>query len=74
MPSGYRALDANGMVLAHVYGQPDSAIAVSDTRLTNDEARRVSKLISGFPNWSSWREIGIRPGAGASRRHFASSR
>jgi hypothetical protein len=30
---------ANGVVLAHVCGQPDGAIAVSDTRLTNDEAR-----------------------------------
>ena len=26
-------------VLAHVYGQPDSAIAFSDNRLTNDETR-----------------------------------
>ena len=31
MPSGYRVIDANGVVLAHVYGQPDGAIAVSDT-------------------------------------------
>jgi hypothetical protein len=23
MPSGYRVIDANGVVLAHVYGQPD---------------------------------------------------
>jgi hypothetical protein len=38
MPSGYRVIDANGIVLAHVYGQPDGAIAVSDRRLTNDEA------------------------------------
>ena len=32
-----------------VYGQPDGAIAVSDTRLTDDEARRMSKLISRLP-------------------------
>ena len=38
IPSGYRVIDANGVVLAHVYGQPDGAIATSDTRLTNDEA------------------------------------
>jgi hypothetical protein len=38
----------NGIVLAHVYEQPDGAIAVSDTRLTYDEARRISKLISRF--------------------------
>ena len=44
IPSGYRVLDANGFVLPHVYGQPDGAIAASDTRLTNDEARRISKL------------------------------
>jgi hypothetical protein len=37
------------MVLANVYGQPDGAIAVSDSRLTNDEARQVSKLISRLP-------------------------
>src|SRR6185436_14129777 len=40
MPNGYRVLDANGIVLAHVYGQPDGAVAVSDTRLANDEAPR----------------------------------
>jgi hypothetical protein len=49
MPSGYRVLDANGIVLAHVYGQSDGAIAVPDSRLTNDEARRISKLISRLP-------------------------
>jgi hypothetical protein len=31
------------------YGQPDGEIAVSDTRLTNDEARRISKLITRLP-------------------------
>jgi hypothetical protein len=46
MPSEYRVIDANRSVLAHVYGQPDGSIAHSDTRLTNDEARRISKLIS----------------------------
>jgi hypothetical protein len=46
IPRGYRVLDANGIVLAHVYGQPDGAIADSDTRLTNDEARRISKLLA----------------------------
>ena len=45
MPSGYRVIDANGVVLAHVYAGPDGAIAASDTRLTKDEARRISKLI-----------------------------
>jgi hypothetical protein len=49
IPSGYRVIDANGIVLAHVYGQPNGAIAVSDSRLTNDEARRISKLITRLP-------------------------
>jgi hypothetical protein len=46
MPSGYRIIDGNGIVLAYVYGQPDGAIAVSEARLTDDEARRISRLIS----------------------------
>jgi hypothetical protein len=25
MPSGYRVLDSNGIILAHVYGQPSSS-------------------------------------------------
>jgi hypothetical protein len=49
MPSGYRVVDANGVVLAYVYGQPDGSIAHSDTRLTSDEARRISKLIARLP-------------------------
>jgi hypothetical protein len=49
MPSGYWVMDANGKVLARIYGQPDGAIAVADTRLTNDEARGISKLISRLP-------------------------
>jgi hypothetical protein len=49
IPTGYWVIDGNGVVLAHLYGQPDGAIAVSNTRLTNDEARRVSKLIARLP-------------------------
>jgi hypothetical protein len=49
IPSGFRVLDANGIVLAHVYGQPDGALAISGIRLTSDEARRISKLISRLP-------------------------
>jgi hypothetical protein len=49
MPSGYRVIDANGVVAAHVYGQPDGAMAVSEIRLTSDEARRISKLIARLP-------------------------
>ena len=46
-------MDANGVCLAHVYGQPSGAIAVSDNRLTNNEAQCISKLISRLPSW--WR-------------------
>jgi hypothetical protein len=46
---GYKVIDVNGIVLAHVHGQPDGAVAFSDTRLTQDEARRISKLISRLP-------------------------
>jgi hypothetical protein len=49
IPGGYRVIEANGIVMAHVYGQPDGAIGVSNTRLSNDEARRISKLISRLP-------------------------
>jgi hypothetical protein len=33
IPGGYRVIDANGLALAHVYGEPASAIAAR-TRLT----------------------------------------
>jgi hypothetical protein len=49
MPSGYRVIDANGVVLAHVYDRDDGAVATSDTTMTNDEARRISKLIARLP-------------------------
>jgi hypothetical protein len=32
--------------LAHVYGEPPNAVATSSNRLTNDEARRITKLIA----------------------------
>jgi hypothetical protein len=31
IPGGYRVIDANGLALAHVYGQPPDAVAFSDT-------------------------------------------
>jgi hypothetical protein len=46
IPGGYKVIDASGIVLAQVYGQPHGAIALSDSRLSNDEARRISNLIS----------------------------
>src|SRR5262245_53389612 len=49
IPGGYRVIDANGVALSHVYGQPPDAVAFSDMRLTDDEARRISKRIARLP-------------------------
>jgi hypothetical protein len=64
----------NGVVLAHVYGKPDSAIAGSDKRLTNDEARRISQLISRIPELVELERDRNQGGAVASRSRCASSR
>ena len=48
----------------------DGAIAVSDSRLTHDEARRISKLISHFPELVELQRE--RKGAGRSRAKFFS--
>ena len=42
-------IDANGLALAHVYGQPPKAVALSDKRLTDDEAQRIARLIVRLP-------------------------
>ena len=49
IPGGYRVIDANGLALAHVYGQPPAAIAFSDQRLTDDEAEKIAQLIVRLP-------------------------
>jgi len=49
IPGGYRVIDANGLALAHVYGEPPNAFATSPNRLTSDEAHRISKLIARLP-------------------------
>jgi len=49
IPGGYRVVDATGLALAHVYGQPPNAIAISDKRLTDDEAEKLSRLIARLP-------------------------
>src|SRR6478736_4387265 len=49
IPGGYRVMDANGLVLAQVYGEPPNAVATSPSRLTDDEARRISKLVARLP-------------------------
>jgi hypothetical protein len=45
IPGGYRVIDANGLALAHVYGQTPDAVAFSDKRLTDDEARRILLIV-----------------------------
>ena len=42
-------IDANGLALAHVYGKPPNTVATSPNRLTEDEARRITKLIARLP-------------------------
>jgi hypothetical protein len=42
-------MDAAGLALAHVYGQPPDAIAFSDKRLTADEAEKLARLIVRLP-------------------------
>jgi hypothetical protein len=46
---GYRVIDANRLALAHVYGEPQNAIAISDKRLTNNEAEKIARLIARLP-------------------------
>ena len=50
IPGGYRVIDANGLALAHVYGQPLDAVAFSDQRLTDDEAEKIARLIVRLPD------------------------
>jgi hypothetical protein len=49
IPGGYRVIDANGLALAHVYGEPPNAIAISDKRLTNNEGEKIARLIARLP-------------------------
>jgi hypothetical protein len=49
IPGGYRVIDANDLPLAHVYGEPANAIAISDKRLTNNEAEKIARLIVRLP-------------------------
>ena len=49
IPGGYRVIDANGLALAHVYGEPQNAVAISDKRLTDDEAEKLARLIARLP-------------------------
>jgi hypothetical protein len=48
-PEGIGLFDANGLALAHVYGEPPNAIAISDKRLTDQEAEIIARLIARLP-------------------------
>ena len=65
IPGGYRVIDANGLALAHVYGQPPDAIALSDHRLTDDEAEKIARLIVRLPELVELERDRNRPRAGA---------
>jgi hypothetical protein len=49
IPGGYRVIDASGLALAHIYGEPANAITISDKRLTNHEAEIIARLIARLP-------------------------
>jgi hypothetical protein len=49
IPGGYRVIDANGLALAYGYGEPPNAIAISDKRLSNNEAEKIARLIARLP-------------------------
>jgi hypothetical protein len=49
IPGGYRVIDASGLALARVYGEPPNAIAISDKRLTDNEAEKIARLIARLP-------------------------
>jgi hypothetical protein len=44
IPGGYRVFDANALALAHVYGEPQAAVAKSPNRLTDDQAEKIARL------------------------------
>ena len=70
---GYRVY-ANGVVLAHFLHLADGAIAVSDTRLTNDKARRELQA-DRPPSLAGWRwRNAIRPEVNASHSISGSGR
>jgi hypothetical protein len=46
----YKVVDANGQVLAYVYGLADSRDARIAKSLTRDEARRIASNIAKLPS------------------------
>jgi hypothetical protein len=49
LDAGYKVVDANGQVLAYVYGLDDSRDARIAKSLTHDEARRIASNIAKLP-------------------------
>ena len=48
-------IDANDLALAHVFGEPPNAIAISDKWLTNSEAETIAhQHSSGNQIWQSY--------------------
>ena len=74
IPGGYRVIDADGLALAHVYGQPPAAIALSDQRLTDDQAEKIARLIARLPELVELERDRNKPRAVAPPSRSASSR
>ena len=50
LDAGYKVVDANGQVLAYVYGVDDLRDARIAKSLTRDEARRIAVNIAKLPD------------------------
>jgi hypothetical protein len=50
LDGGFKIVDANGQVLAYVYGLDDSRDARIANSLTRDEARRIASNIAKLPD------------------------
>jgi len=57
LDGGYKVVDANGQVLAYVYGIDDLRDARIAQSLTRDEARRVASNIAKLPTLLSKGEV-----------------
>jgi hypothetical protein len=51
LDAGYKVVDANGQVLAYVYGIDDLRDARIAKSLTRDEARRIASNIAKLPTF-----------------------
>jgi hypothetical protein len=66
IPGGFKVLDANGQVLAYIYGHVDSYDAGIAKALTLDEARRIAANIAKLPTSLGKEDRGV----GFGRRSF----